>query len=57
MSRIVTKYEPPPIPSRAFDWSACVEGAHEDDPVGFGATENEAIHDLNIELGLLVDSP
>ena len=48
--KIITKYDPPPIPDRNYDWSACHEGASEDDPVGFGKTEQEAIEDLKIEL-------
>lgn len=50
MTRIITKYDPPPISDRDHDWSACVEGASEDDPCGWGATEEEAIKDLKIEL-------
>lgn len=48
--KIVTKYDPPPIPDRQYDWSACLEGASEDDPVGFGPTMEAAIADLKIEL-------
>lgn len=48
--KIVTKYDPPPISDRDHDWSACLEGASEDDPVGFGPTEQAAIEDLKIEL-------
>lgn len=48
--KIITKYDPPPIPTRSYDWSACIEGASEDEPVGFGETESAAIKDLEIEL-------
>ncbi len=48
--QIVTKYEPLPIPQRQYDWSACVEGADENDPVGWGSTEQAAIDDLKAEL-------
>lgn len=53
--KIITSHDRPPIPTRAFDWSAhfddydaeVVDGewtsAH---PVGHGATEQEAIDDL-----------
>ena len=46
--RIVTDYDPKPIPQRWFDWSAiddatyCGPGC----PIGHGATEDEAIEDL-----------
>jgi hypothetical protein len=46
---VITKYDPPPIADRHYDWSACREGASEDDPVGFGQTEVQAIADLLIE--------
>ena len=46
----ITKYDPPPIPDRRFDWSAYLVGASEDDPVGWGATKAAAIADLLIEL-------
>lgn len=46
----ITKYDPPPIADRRWDWSACRPGASENDPVGFGATEFDAIRDLLIEL-------
>jgi hypothetical protein len=48
--KIITKYDPPPIAERDHDWSACLEGASEDDPVGLGSTEQEAIDDLKTEL-------
>ncbi len=41
----------PPIPSRAFDWSAYVdEWGADDSPQGFGATEAEAVADLREKL-------
>jgi hypothetical protein len=43
---IRTSYDPPPVPSRAFDWNAVVGDYDEGDPVGYGATEQEAIDDL-----------
>jgi len=39
----------PPIPIRKFDWSAIDDrryGGEPSDPVGWGATEQEAIDDL-----------
>ena len=47
MSRPVqTAYINPPIPSRAFDWQATHEGYEPGEPIGYGATEQEAIEDL-----------
>lgn len=49
--RIVTHYWPKPIPCRQFDWSAYVDGDEPNDDgqmtIGYGATEQEAIDDLN----------
>jgi hypothetical protein len=43
--RLITRYDPPPIPRREFDWIAISEdydlGSHE----GYGRTEREAIKD------------
>jgi len=46
VTRIKTSYDPPPVPSRSFDWNAVVGDYDEGDPVGYGATEQEAIADL-----------
>lgn len=48
--QIITKYDPTPIPIRDFDWCA-----HDDDyepglPIGWGATEAEAIADFRREI-------
>ena len=44
---IVTRHEPPPIPMRQHDWSALDDDTYEPGcPVGWGATEQEAIDDL-----------
>lgn len=32
----------PPIPSRSFDYCATRDGYEEGDPIGYGATEEEA---------------
>lgn len=51
--KIVTHYDPPPIPDRRWDWSAYDEDTYEGGmPIGHGATEREAIMDLMIELEL-----
>lgn len=43
--KIITTNVFPPIPTRAFDWSAHFEN-REEGPYGFGATEAEAVSDL-----------
>lgn len=46
MNKINTYFVNPPIPIRQFDWSAVRVGYDEDDPVGYGATEADAIANL-----------
>jgi len=48
--KIITEREYPPIPSRAFDWSAVTDDYEPGDPIGYGATEGEAIADLKQKL-------
>ena len=44
---LITEYDPPPIPTRQFDWSAIDDDTYEPGcPIGWGATEQEAIDDL-----------
>lgn len=43
---IVTTYDPKPIPLRQFDWSATRDEYEPPMPIGFGATEREAVLDL-----------
>lgn len=47
MTKIITRYVYPPIPTRCFDWCAFRDG---DDGIpckyGWGATEAEALADL-----------
>jgi hypothetical protein len=43
---IVTTHSPKPIPDRRFDWEAASYNYDIGDPIGFGATESEAIADL-----------
>lgn len=40
------RYDPPPVPGRQFDWHATEKGYEPGDPVGYGATEQDAITDL-----------
>lgn len=50
--KIVTRYDPPPIPWRSFDWSAVDDDTYDGAPdsrsavIGWGRTEEEAIADL-----------
>ena len=45
--RIITHYDPPPIPWRCCDWSAIDDETHDlGSPCGYGATEEEAIEML-----------
>lgn len=50
--KIVTKYDPPPIPFRDADWSAVYDDYDLGSPIGHGATEAEAIEDLKAETEL-----
>jgi hypothetical protein len=49
--KVKTTYDPPPIPPRQFDWSAVTDDYEEGHPIGFGRTEQEAIADLQEQLG------
>lgn len=53
--KVITHYDPKPIPVREFDWSAVFDGydggdidevTPSRDPIGYGRTEREAIDDL-----------
>jgi hypothetical protein len=45
--RIITHYDPPPIPTNQFNWSAIDDATHdENSPTGYGETEAAAIADL-----------
>lgn len=45
--KIKTFYDPPSIPMRCSDWQAIDDDTYDyDQPVGYGATEQEAIDDL-----------
>ena len=50
--KIITEYDPKPIPLRCCDWIATAEDYDEGDPVGMGATEADAIADLHQEMVL-----
>lgn len=47
--KIATYYCPKPIPDRSFDWSAIDADTYDGtpgQPIGYGATETEAIDDF-----------
>jgi hypothetical protein len=47
MRDIVMRQVFPPIPVRDFDWAAWHDGDEEEGHVGYGATPEEAIADLD----------
>ena len=44
--KIVTSHDYPPVPSRAYDWSAHYDNYEPGDAIGYGRNEQEAINDL-----------
>ena len=46
MKKIITNHVYPPIPIRTSDWSAHEDGTEETGPYGWGATEAEAVAEL-----------
>ncbi len=46
MNAIKTSYDPKPVPSRNFDWSATFDSYEPGCPIGYGRTEQEAIEAL-----------
>jgi hypothetical protein len=53
--KIVTNFWMKPIPLRQFDWSAVDDDTYEGGedsncPIGYGATEQEAIQDLKEQI-------
>lgn len=62
--KIITSCDPPPIPVRGMDWSAVTEnydcdcdqdGFFSTHPIGYGATEDEAICDLKEQIDERMD--
>jgi hypothetical protein len=52
--RIKTTYDPKPHPNRSYDWEAIDEDTYDyDQPIGYGATEVEAIADLKAMLDVM----
>jgi hypothetical protein len=50
MTRIITTYDPPPIPIRNHDWTAVLDSYDAGDPIGHGRTRDEAVADLEEQL-------
>jgi hypothetical protein len=51
--KIRTTHVKPPIPDFSMDWSAVDDDRYEGgSPIGYGATEQEAINDLLLQLDL-----
>lgn len=48
--KIVTDFWMKPIPPRQFDWSAVTDNYEGGDPIGYGATEADAVADLQEQL-------
>lgn len=44
--KIVLRYDPPPIPTNMFNWSAVLDDYEEGCPIGFGPTRMIALNDL-----------
>lgn len=55
--KIVIEYIHPPIPNRSCDWRAWIDGNEEDGPVGWGATKEEALRDLEEEMSESYEEP
>lgn len=50
-TKIITTHVFPPIPIRRYDWSAVRDGYEPGQPIGWGYTEEQAIHNLKVEEG------
>ena len=57
LMKIVTAYEPKPSHIRTLDWHAQSDSYEPGDPIGYGATEEAAIADLNSQLDELRPDP
>ena len=53
MSSVITRFEPPPIPVRGYDWHAFIDG-DEEGSTGYGFTELEAVTELAEKLAALI---
>jgi hypothetical protein len=48
--KIIVIHFPKPIPTDRYDWEAVEDGYDKGDPIGFGASKQEAIDHLNERL-------
>lgn len=48
--KIITSFWAKPIPTSCYDWEAYQDGYEPGDPIGRGATEDEAVADLKQQL-------
>lgn len=48
--KIITRYDPPPIPVRLYDWTAIEDSYEPGCPIGYGSTEIAAIADLKEQI-------
>lgn len=48
--KIITNHVYPPIPHRCFDWTAVTDDYEGGAPIGYGATETDAIADLRDQM-------
>jgi hypothetical protein len=53
MSNVITRFEPPPIPVRGYDWHAFIDG-DEEGSTGYGYTELEAVTELAEKLHAVI---
>jgi hypothetical protein len=44
--KVIATYDPKPVPTRNYDWSAILDGYEPGDPIGWGFTKRGAIVDL-----------
>lgn len=52
LPEIITSFWIKPIPTNKLDWSAVLESYEGGDPIGHGATKQEAIADLLEQIGV-----
>ena len=46
LPKIVTYYDPKPVPFRTSDWSAVTDNYEPGHPIGWGASEQDAVMEL-----------
>jgi hypothetical protein len=49
-SKIVARFDPPPIRDRRFDWSAVSRDYEPGMPIGYGTTKEEALADFREQM-------